>query len=167
MTKTPEGGIIFPGDDSMQINEQFRVLDESFLPRIAEVFAAAFSGEPWHDDWSDREQLALYIKDIGFCFNSLDYGFFDGDKLIAVSLGSVRHWWEGTDYIIEELCVSPEYQGRGVGSRFMQLIEADVKSRSICGIFLQTNNDKPSYSFYKRNGFKDLDRHVSLYKPLS
>jgi len=32
------------------------------------------------------------------------------------------------------------------------------------GIFLQTDNDKPSYGFYHKNGFKDLDSHISLYK---
>lgn len=28
----------------------------------------------------------------------------------------------------------------------------------------QPENDKPSYHFYHKNGFKDLDAHISLYK---
>ena len=40
----------------------------------------------------------------------------------------------------------------------------DAKKRGAAGIFLQTDNDKPSYGFYHKNGFKDLESHVSLYK---
>ena len=32
------------------------------------------------------------------------------------------------------------------------------------GIFLQTDSDKPAYKFYHKNGFKDLAKHVSLFK---
>ena len=32
------------------------------------------------------------------------------------------------------------------------------------GIFLQTDEDKPSYRFYTKNNFKTLPVHVSLYK---
>ena len=35
------------------------------------------------------------------------------------------------------------------------------------GIFLQTDNDKPAYKFYKKIGFGDLEAHVSLYKSLN
>lgn len=48
----------------------------------------------------------------------------------------------------------------------MKMIEAEVKKRDLAGIFLQTDNDKPAFSFYHKNGFFDLDTHVSLYKNL-
>ena len=34
----------------------------------------------------------------------------------------------------------------------------------MAGIFLQTDNDKPAYRFYKKNGFEELHSHVSFYK---
>ena len=49
----------------------------------------------WNDDWGD-------------------------EKLVAISLGQITHWWEGTNYVLDELCVSPDYQGSGLGSRFMK-----------------------------------------------
>ena len=81
-----------------------------------------------------------------------------------MSLGMIRHWWEGTNYNIEEFCVSPELQGQGIGSKFMKLIEKEIKQMGLAGIFLQTDSDKPSYRFYKKNGFKELETHVSFYK---
>jgi len=139
-------------------------VDESYLPQMAELYRESFSEEPWNDDWSDTKQLIEYMKDISKAYNALNYGLvFDG-KLVGMSVGKINHWWEGTNYNIEELCVSPSYQGQGVGSKFLGLIEQRVREKGLAGIFLQTDNDKPSYHFYHKNGFRDLDEHISLYK---
>lgn len=144
--------------------EEFVLLDESNLPAMAELYKKAFGSAPWNDDWSDKEQLYAYIKDIACCFNSLNYGLMIDGKVVAVSAGLIRHWWEGTNYAIEEFYVSPDMQGQGIGSRFLKMIEDDIVGRGICGIFLQTDNDKPSYKFYRKNGFDELSAHVSFYK---
>lgn len=148
----------------MKTTERFIVLDDSYLPQMAELYKNAFSGEPWNDNWSSTEQLYEYMKEISGAYNSLNYGLLIDGRLAALSIGMIRHWWEGTNYNIEELCVAPELQSRGIGSRFMRMIEEDVSSRGLCGIFLQTDNDKPAYRFYLKNGFTDLEAHVSLYK---
>lgn len=148
----------------MENKEQFILLDTSYLPQMAELFRASFGREPWNDDWSDSSRLTEYIRDIFGAFNSLNYGLMSEGRLMALSIGTVRHWWEGTNYNIEEFCVLPEIQGKGVGTRFMKLIEEDIRSRGIAGIFLQTDIDKPSFAFYSKNGFSRLDAHISLYK---
>ena len=147
-----------------RIMEEFIKLDESFLKEIAVLYRKAFIGEPWYDDWNDNTQLEEYIKDVSCYFHGLNYGLIKDGKLVAVSLGSIRHWWEGTNYNIEESCVDPTEQGKGTGSKFMGLIEKDIKKKGIAGIFLQTDEDKPSFLFYTKNDFKVLPVHVSLYK---
>ena len=139
-------------------------LDDAYLPEMAELYRDAFAGEPWNDDWSDNVQLNEYMKDISGAHGALNYGLIIDGKLVAMSVGKINHWWEGTNYNIEELCVSPSYQGQGIGSGFLSLIEDDIRKKGLAGIFLQTDNDKPSYHFYHKNGFKDLDAHISLYK---
>ena len=141
-------------------------LDETYLPQMAELYKQAFGGEPWNDDWSDREQLMAYMREISCSYNALNYGLLMDGKLCALSVGMIRHWWEGTNYNIEEICVSPELQGQGIGSRFMGMIQEEVRKKGLAGIFLQTDRDKPAYRFYKKNGFGDLEQHVSLYKNL-
>ena len=148
----------------MDSAERFVVLDESYLPQMAELYKNAFAGEPWNDDWSDPEQLTEYIRDIACCFNSLNFGLIENGKLIAVSIGSIRHWWEGTNYNIDEFCIEPGSQRKGIGTRFMKLIEEEVRGRGLAGIFLQTDSDKPSYRFYTKNGFGELTTHVSFFK---
>ena len=144
--------------------EEMIVLDESYIDEMAELFKRAFRGEPWNDDWSDPVQLVEYIKEISGSYNALNYGLIIDDRLAAMSIGMIRHWWEGTNYNIEEFCVDPELQGQGIGTRFMKMIECEIKRKGLCGIFLQTDNDKPSYRFYQKNGFKELSAHVSFYK---
>ena len=144
--------------------EEFIKLDESYLPAVADLYQRAFMGEPWNDNWCDRAQLEEYIKDVACYFNGINYGLLINGKLVAVSLGSVRHWWEGTNYNIDEFCADPVIQGRGLGSRFMSMIEDDIRAQGLAGIFLQTDKDKPSYRFYMKNGYKELELHVSLYK---
>lgn len=144
--------------------EEFIVLDDSRLAEMAQLYKISFAGEPWNDDWSDSVQLSEYIKEISGGYGALNFGLLIDGKLAAMSLGMIRHWWQGTNYNIEELCVNPDLQGRGIGTRFMGLIEKKIKEKGLCGIFLQTDNDKPSYRFYLKNGFKELDSHVSFYK---
>ena len=139
-------------------------VDESYLPQMAELMKEAFGGEPWNDDWSDLKQLSEYMKDISKPYNPLNYGLLMDGKLVGISVGKVNHWWEGTSYVIEEFCVSPNCQGMGLGSKFLGLIEQSVREKGLAGIFLQTDNDKPAYHFYHKNGFKDLGAHISLYK---
>ena len=114
----------------------------------------------------DNEQLMAYVREISGNYNALNYGLLMDGKLCAFSVGMIRHWWEGTNYNIEEFCVAPELQGQGIGSRFMGMIENDIRRKGLAGIFLQTDKDKPAYRFYKKNGFGDLELHVSLYKNL-
>ena len=146
------------------MEDKLTELDESYIERMADLFQKAFAGEPWNDDWSDRAQLLEYVKEISGGRNALNYGIVRDGKLAAMALGMVRHWWEGTNYNIEELYVDPDFQGQGLGSRFLQMIAEEVKGRGLAGIFLQTDNDKPSYHFYHKIGFKDLNTHISLYK---
>lgn len=144
--------------------EEFVILDQSYLEEMASLYKSAFFGEPWNDDWSDEEQLTEYIKEKSGGFRAINYGLRLDGKLVALSLGQITHWWEGTNYVLEELCVSPEYQGTGIGTRFMELIETDLKKRDVKGIFLQTDSDKPAYKFYQKNGFKEVSKHVSFFK---
>ena len=144
--------------------EEFILLDDKYLGEAAHLYQRAFGKAPWNDDWSDEEQLTEYISEVSGGKTKLNYGLLIDGKLAAVALGSIRHWWEGTNLNIEELCVDPDLQGQGIGSRFMKMIEEDIKARGLAGIFLQTDADKPSYKFYIKNGYNELNKHVSFYK---
>ncbi len=122
---------------------------------ITELFVGVFTKEPWNDDWSDKTQLDMYITDLIGQGYSLTYGLFDEDELIGIALGYVKHWYSGTEYIINELCIKPERQGSGAGTFFIAEIEKAIKELGIKQIFLLTDSNVPAYKFYKKNGFSE------------
>lgn len=64
---------------------------------IKEFFVYIFTKAPWYDDWSDKQQLDLYIIDLIGNVNSLTLGFFNNDELMALSMGYVKHWFRGIE----------------------------------------------------------------------
>ena len=122
---------------------------------ITEVFTSVFTKDPWNDDWSNTNQLDMYINDLVGQGYSLTYGLFDDDELIGISLGYVKHWYSGTEYIINEFCIKTDRQGAGAGSFFISEIEKAIKELGIKQIFLLTDSNVPAYNFYKKNGFSE------------
>ena len=131
---------------------------------ITDVFTSVFTKAPWYDDWSDTNQLDMYINDLVGQGYSLTFGLFDDDELIGIALGYVKHWYSGTEYIINEFCVKTERQGAGAGSFFIAEIEKAIKELGIKQIFLLTDSNVPAYQFYKKNGFVEEQTTRSMIK---
>ena len=135
---------------------------------IKAVFVSVFTKEPWCDDWSDKEQLDLYICDLIGQNYSLTYGLYDDtDELIGISLGYIKHWYSGTEYIINELCIKTERQGAGAGTFFISEIEKAIKELGLKQIFLLTDSNVPAYEFYRKNGFVESETNVAFSKSIS
>lgn len=137
------------------------------IEEIKFLFTEVFTNEPWNDDWSDTLQLHEYIMDLIGNRNSLVIGLFEDDNLIGLSMGSIMHWYVGTQYYISEFCVKAEKQGNGLGTFFLQEIEEYIKNKQIPCIFLQTKRTVPAYNFYQKNDFIELKDHVSLFKNIN
>lgn len=143
---------------------ELRALNMRNIDEIEDFFFKVFSNEPWNDDWSDKAQLRAYITDLVCNNNSLALGFFENENMIGLSMGSIRHWYSGTEYYIDEFCIKTEEQGRGLGTKFLGAIETHLSQKGIHHIFLQTERNVPAYSFYKKNGFYELENHISFVK---
>ncbi len=145
---------------------EIKQLGSESFDQIRSLFYSVFTAAPWFDDWSNENQLTAYIRDITGNPNSLSYGLFEDGRLVGISLGYIKHWCAGTEYLIDEFCILTECQGRGLGRAFISGIEDKLRERGILRIFLQTGADVPAYSFYKRNGFEELVGHISFTKSL-
>lgn len=130
---------------------------------ITLLFQDVFSQEPWNDKWND-EHLHLYLLDLMDNKNSLSYGLFDQNQMIGLSIGHIRHWYQGTEYRIDEFCIDTKYQSQGCGTFFLQEIEKQVKEKNIKTLFLQTDRTIPAYHFYQKNGFETVDDLITLVR---
>lgn len=144
----------------------FKRIGMNEIETIKELFTNVFTIEPWNDDWSNQEQLDLYLSDLVGQSNSLTYGLFEDEQLIGIAMGHIKHWFSGTEYYIDELCIRTDRQGNGIGTFFLKEIEQGIKEIGLKQIFLQTENNVPAYGFYQKNGFKELKEHVSFAKQI-
>lgn len=83
-----------------EVKYHFKQLDNSAVAAIRELFVSVFAKEPWNDDWSNENQLQLYIQDLTGQSNSLTFGLYEGMELIGISMGHVRHWYSLAQSII-------------------------------------------------------------------
>lgn len=134
------------------------------LEEVKSLFVEVFTKEPWNDDWSDAAQLDNYILDLIGQSNSVTLGYFFEDEMVGLSMGRIKHWFSGTEYCIDELCIKREYQGKGCGTKFIKEMEEYCKSIGLKQIFLQTDQNVPAYEFYKKNDFFQLKEHVAFGK---
>ena len=105
-----------------------------------------------------------YIRDLTGQSYSLTLGYFDGEVLTALAMGYIKHWYSGTEYIINELCVDRQRQGQGIGSSFLKAIEEYLSENGISQIFLLTDRNVPAYQFYLKNGFQEQAGNVAFAK---
>lgn len=138
---------------------------ELSLRNEAEIFAVirtAFAVPPWNDDWRDEASFHAYLVDILGNRNSLGLGLWDDGALIALALGRVKHWFDGIEYCIDDLCVRPDNQGRGVGSALLRHIREYACEKGFQRVSLSTNRTAPAYAFYRKNGFIEASERACM-----
>lgn len=110
----------------------------------------------------------LLIEDIK---NEQLFVLRDNSKIIAVSfLGTKNNDTENwslklkSPMSVARICVSPQYQGRGVGSYFMNQIICEAKKRGADGMhFHVCTQNSSAIKMYEKVGFKNLGRGQSNY----
>lgn len=141
-----------------------RILEKDDYKKMKELFLDVFLNEPWFDQWNE-EQLDLYMKDLTDNNNSLSLALYnDNDEIVGCSLGYVFNWWEGKEYYIKEFFIARNYQNKGIGSRFISLMDEFLNKNEFQFITLMTDLDVPAYNFYKKNGFKHLNDSAYFVK---
>jgi len=145
---------------------ELRVLGIENVNQIKIFFADVFTKEPWNDDWSDQDQLHAYIVDLIGNVNSLTLGLFDDGEMVGLSMGRVKHWYAGTEYCVDELCIKTEVQGKGYGKQFISKMEDYMRTIGLTAFFLQTDRNVPAYQFYKKMGFLEVMDNVSFAKDI-
>ena len=142
----------------------FRRIGLEQKEQVKEKFLQVFTDAPWFDDWSDPEQLDMYLNDLMGQSYSVAFGLYEGDDLIGASLGYIKHWYSGTEYIIDEFFVVKEKQGKGIGTYFMEEIGDAIKEMGVFTVFLLTERGVPAYDFYIKNGFNEIPETTAFWK---
>lgn len=122
------------------------------LERYGEIYASAFSGEPWNDPWK-AEDAVIHVKELLESRQSYGLEYVIDGEVAGFILGTSMLFHYGRTFEINDLAVAPEYQRRGIGAKLLEKCIADVKAQGMAGIHLITAGDGILPAFYEEYGF--------------
>ena len=131
---------------------EIRSCSMDHVSRYGEIYAKAFSGEPWNDPWKP-EDAVIHVKEILEMKQSYGLEYVEDNKVVGFLLGSSMLFHYGRTFEINDLAVDPAYQGKGIAKVLLEQCIADMKAQGIVGIHLITANEGFLPDFYERHGF--------------
>jgi len=135
------------------------------IARYGEIYAAAFSSDPWNDPWKP-EDAAVHIKELLESKNAYGLECMVDGEIAGFILGTSMLFHYGRTFEINDLAVSPEYQNRGLAKQLMDKLLSDIKEQGMVGIHLITAGNTFLTDFYGRYGFKEEKRVILMGKDL-
>ncbi|MBR3003441.1 MAG: GNAT family N-acetyltransferase [Lachnospiraceae bacterium] len=137
----------------------------SNVERYGEIYANAFSGEPWNDPWK-KEDAIVHVRELlesKQCY-ALEYEL-DG-KPVGMIIGTSMLFHYGRTFEINDLAVDPAYQHRGIATQLLERCLADIKAQGMVGVHLITAGEGVLPEFYGKYGFKKENRVILMGKEL-
>ena len=125
--------------------------------RYGEIYAAAFSGEPWNDPWKP-EDAAIHIRELLESKTAYGLEYVIDGEVVGFILGTSMLFHYGRTFEINDLAVDPAYQGRSIAKQLMERMLSDVKEQGMVGVHLITAGDSFLPEFYERFGFEKEKR---------
>ena len=131
---------------------EIRSCSMDHVSRYGEIYAKAFSGEPWNDPWK-TEDAVIHVKEILEMKQSYGLEYVENNSVVGFLLGSSMLFHYGRTFEINDLAVDPAYQGKGIAKTLLDRCIEDMKAQGIVGIHLITANEGFLPDFYERHGF--------------
>ena len=139
-----------------------RAFDASDIVACVELFIDVFNGPPWNDAWTVKGAMA-YLWDICRAPGFDGVVAVDDDRnVIGLLLGRRRRWWAGDEFLIEEICVRPGVQRRGVGGLLLRRLRERLAEIGCVQMVLATSATRGPLRFFERHGFREASgmRHL-------
>ena len=106
-----------------------------------------------HQVWSREDSLCMILE--------------WGGEVIGFVMGYNEQYDDIAAYDLVEIVIKHEHQGKGIGTAFMELVEARVKELGGAMIQLQAVNDEMHERFYGKLGYRNCKNLVLKSKRLS
>lgn len=106
-----------------------------------------------HQVWSWEDSLCMILE--------------WGGEVIGFVMGYFEQYDDIAAYDLVEIVIKHEHQGKGIGTAFMELVEARVKELGGAMIQLQAVNDEMHERFYGKLGYRNCKNLVLKSKWLS
>lgn len=144
---------------------RIREMNVQDIGACADILCSVYNNELWMCRW-DKETAVEYLKD--FFENKKFVGFVaeEEGEVIAGIFAHEKVWWNSSEVFVEEMFVTPEKQGNGIGTSLLHQVEEYVKKHNLAGITLSTNKYAPAPKFYEKNGFVHCEHVIFMAKEM-
>lgn len=146
-------------------NGMIRPCDRNHVERYGEIYAAAFSGEPWNDPWK-TEDAVVHVKELLEVNTAMGFEYIIGDRIAGFILGTSMLFHYGRTFEINDLAVDPEYQKQGIAKELMDKILQETKKQGMVGVHLITAGEGLLPKFYEKYGFQKENKVILMGKEL-
>ncbi|MWC29752.1 GNAT family N-acetyltransferase [Paenibacillus sp. MMS18-CY102] len=140
-----------------------RSLAPEDLQGCIRLYRDVFNAEPWNDEWTE-ERVTEYLTDFTNMPRFKGIVAVQGDAIQGFIFGSVKKWWQGDEFFINEMCVRTDKQRSGIGTSLMQYLEQVMKEEDVRNLALLTDRGMSAEFFYKKYGFEEISRIMFLAK---
>lgn len=99
-----------------------------------------------HQVWSREDSLCMILE--------------QGSEAVGFVMGYFEQYDDIQAYDLVEIVIAHKYQGKGIGTQFMGMVEAKVKELGGAMIQLQAVNDDTHNSFYGKLNYNNCSNLV-------
>ncbi|MGB4090607.1 MAG: GNAT family N-acetyltransferase [Ruminococcus flavefaciens] len=133
--------------------DNFQPITMEHIQRYGDIYAKAFSGEPWNDPWK-TEDAVIHVRELLESKQSYGLEYVLDGKVVGFILGTSMLFHYGRTFEINDLAVDPEYQRRGIAKELLEKCLADIKAQGMVDVHLITAGESVLPEFYEKYGFK-------------
>ena len=132
---------------------EIKDISKTHITEYGEIYARAFSGEPWNDPWRVEDAI-IHVKELLESRQSYGLECLIDNKVAGFILGTSMLFHYGRTFEINDLAVDPDYQRRGIAKQLLERCLTDIKAQGMVGVHLITAAEGILPVFYERYGFK-------------
>ena len=141
--------------------DNIRPITMEHIQRYGDIYAKAFSGEPWNDPWKP-EDAVIHVRELLESKQAYGLEYVLDGKVVGFILGTSMLFHYGRTFEINDLAVDPEYQRRGIAKELLEKCLADIKAQGMVGVHLITAGEGVLPEFYAKYGFKKEDEVILM-----
>ena len=146
------------------MNHEFtcRMMAEEDIDRVVPLYIEHYNnyeGGEWTQQTTYKRIHQVWSREDSLCMMPERSG-----EVVGFVMGYFEQYDDIQAYDLVEIVIAHEYQGKGIGTKFMALIEAKVKELGGAMIQLEAVNDDMHNRFYGKLGYKDCSNLVPKSK---
>ena len=101
---------------------RIREMNVEDIGACADILCSVYNNELWMCRW-DKETAVEYLKDFFENKKFVGYVAEEEGEVIAGIFAHEKVWWNSSEVFVEEMFVTPEKQGNGIGTSLLHQVE--------------------------------------------